>query len=204
MVRPITVLLWLLAVVGLALSPLAASEEPAEKAEAVFAGGCFWCMEPPFDAVDGVLDTTSGYSGGHITNPTYEDVIGGDSGHYEVVRITYDPALVSYERLLEVYWRNIDPLDAGGQFCDRGESYRSAIFVADAHERRMAEASRNRIGGRFKDPIKTEILEAAPFYAAEDYHQNYYQENPVRYRFYRYTCGRDARLKELWGDGAGG
>lgn len=204
MLRPIAVLLWLLLPAALVSLPLFADEQPPEEAEAVFAGGCFWCMEPPFDAVDGVLSTTSGYSGGDTENPSYEEVTGGDTGHYEVVRVTYDPAEVSYERLLEVYWRNIDPLDAGGQFCDRGDSYRAAIFVADAQERRLAEASRDRFAGRFKDPIVTEILDAATFYAAEDYHQNYYRENPVRYRFYRYTCGRDARLQELWGDEAGG
>ncbi|MCK8515124.1 peptide-methionine (S)-S-oxide reductase MsrA [Methylonatrum kenyense] len=197
-------LLWLLALGGLVPLPLLADERPDEEAEAIFAGGCFWCMEPPFDAVEGVLSTTSGYSGGDTESPSYEEVTGGDTGHYEVVRVTYDPSQVSYQRLLDVYWRNIDPLDDGGQFCDRGDSYRAAIFVADANERRLAEASRERIAERFKDPVVTEILEAAPFYPAEDYHQNYYRENPVRYRFYRATCGRDGRLRELWGDEAGG
>ncbi|MDN5849615.1 MAG: peptide-methionine (S)-S-oxide reductase MsrA [Nitrococcus sp.] len=173
-------------------------------ATATFAGGCFWCMEPPFDKLDGVKSTTSGYTGGHLKNPTYEQVSGGDTGHAEAIRIIYDPTKVSYQKLLDVFWHNIDPLDAGGAFCDRGDQYRSAIFYHTAAQKRLAEASRNKLeaSGRFKEPIVTEIVPAGPFYAAEAYHQNYYRKNPIRYKFYRFTCGRDRRLQELWGDQA--
>lgn len=179
-------------------------EGESREAVAVFAGGCFWCMEPPFDAVDGVQSTTSGYTGGHLKDPTYEQVTGEDTGHYEAVRIVYDPARVSYEELLHVFWRNIDPLDAGGQFCDRGDSYRAAIFYRNDDERILAEASRDAVAAQLDEEVVTEILPADTFYDAEDYHQNYYQENPLRYRFYRSRCGRDSRLEELWGDEAGG
>jgi peptide-methionine (S)-S-oxide reductase len=186
--------------------PATPPQEPAPgTAVAIFAGGCFWCMEAPFDAVDGVLSTTSGYTGGHVKNPTYEQVSSGTTGHMESVRVVYDPEKVGYEHLLQVFWHNVDPLDAGGQFCDRGSQYRSAIFVSDATQRRLAEASLRELeaSGRFDRPIATEIREAGPFYPAEAYHQDYYQRNPIRYRFYRSRCGRDARLKELWGDEAG-
>jgi peptide-methionine (S)-S-oxide reductase len=183
------------------------AEEPAPTpttAVATFAGGCFWCMEPPFDKLAGVTATISGYTGGHLVNPTYKQVGMGGSGHYEAVQITYDPKLVSYEKLLEVFWRNIDPLDAGGQFCDRGESYRTAIFFHDARQEALARASLANLEGRFDAPIVTPLVEASTFYPAEDYHQNYYQENPIRYKFYRRSCGRDGRLEQLWGDEAGG
>jgi peptide-methionine (S)-S-oxide reductase len=176
----------------------------AEKGQAVatFAGGCFWCMEPPYDKLDGVLATISGYTGGNTADPTYEQVLTGGTGHAEAVQVTYDPAKVSYEQLLEVFWRNVDPLDAGGQFCDRGDQYRTGIFVHDAAQRRLAEASKQALedSGRFAQPIVTEIEAAGPFYPAEDYHQDYYEKNPIRYNFYRWNCGRDARLEQLWGE----
>jgi methionine-S-sulfoxide reductase len=169
---------------------------------ATFAGGCFWCMEPPYDKLDGVLATISGYTGGDTVDPTYREVSAGGTGHAEVVQVTYDPAKVSYEQLLEVFWRNVDPLDAGGQFCDRGDQYRTAIFVHDAAQRRLAEQSKQALvdSGRFAQPVVTEIVEAATFYPAEDYHQDYYEKNPLRYKFYRWNCGRDQRLAELWGE----
>lgn len=173
----------------------------AQDAVATFAGGCFWCMEPPYDKLDGVKSTVSGFMGGHVDNPTYKQVVGGGTGHAEVVQVTYDPEVVSYEQLLEVFWRNIDPLDGGGQFCDRGDSYRSAIFAHSEAQQRAAEASKQALDGskRFDAPVVTEVHPAGEFYAAEDYHQNYYQENPLRYSFYRSRCGRDARLEALWG-----
>jgi peptide-methionine (S)-S-oxide reductase len=171
-------------------------------AVATFAGGCFWCMEPPYDKLDGVLATISGYAGGTTVDPTYREVSSGGTGHAEVVQITYDPARVTYEQLLEVFWHNVDPLDAGGQFCDRGSQYRTGIFIHDEEQRRLAEASKQALteSGRFEQPIVTEIEEAGPFYPAEDYHQDYYEKNPVRYKFYRWNCGRDQRLAELWGE----
>ena len=193
----------LLIAVTVALNPLTAR---ADKAVATFAGGCFWCMEPPYDKLDGVESTVSGYMGGHVENPTYEQVVRGGTGHAEVVQVSYDPEVVSYEELLKVFWRNIDPLDAGGQFCDRGNSYRSEIFYHTQAQKRAAEASGKRLeeSGRFDQPIATAITEAGEFYPAETYHQNYYQENPLRYKFYRWNCGRDQRLEELWGEQAGG
>ena len=171
---------------------------------ATFAGGCFWCMEPPYDKLDGVLSTISGYTGGSKADPTYREVSAGGTGHAEVVQITYDPAKVSYEQLLEVFWRNVDPLDAGGQFCDRGDQYRTGIFVHDQEQRRLAEASKQALkdSRRFEQPIVTEIEDAGTFYPAEDYHQDYYEKNPIRYKFYRWNCGRDQRLTELWGEQA--
>jgi peptide-methionine (S)-S-oxide reductase len=193
---------WLLAV------PLAAALPAAAQnlATATFAGGCFWCMEPPFDALQGVADTTSGYTGGTVLNATYRQVTAGGTGHYEAMRIRFDPAQVSYENLLEVFWRNVDPTDAGGQFCDRGESYRTAIFAHDSEQRRLAEASKARLmeSNRLAAPIVTPILDAGAFWDAENYHQDYARKNPIRYRFYRSGCGRDARLRALWGDAAGG
>lgn len=179
---------------------LAAINALADEATAVFAGGCFWCMEPPYDQLPGVLDTTSGYSGGHTGNPTYEQVTAGGTGHYEVVRVTYDPDRISYDELLAVFWRNIDPFDDRGQFCDRGSSYRAAVFYGSEAERELAEAARADIEIRFGRKVVTGILPAAPFYAAEGYHQNYYTENPLRYRYYRYGCRRDERLRQVWGD----
>ena len=171
---------------------------------AVFAGGCFWCMEPPFDALPGVRATTSGYAGGRVPNPTYEQVSAGGTGHAEVVRVIYEPSRVSYARLLDVFWRNVDPLTANRQFCDGGDQYRSAIFAMDAAQRRAADSSKAALArsGRWDDPIVTEVHDAATFHEAEEYHQDYYEKNPVRYKFYRAACGRDARLREVWGSDA--
>jgi methionine-S-sulfoxide reductase len=169
--------------------------------KALFAGGCFWCMEPPFEKLDGVISVTSGYAGGSKVDPTYQEVSAGGTGHAEAVEVVYDPARVSYERLLEVFWMNIDPTDAGGQFVDRGRQYRSAVFYLDETQRRLAEASKGKLekSGRFDRPIVTEIVPAGPFYPAEGYHQDYYRENPVRYKFYRYNSGRDQFLEKAWG-----
>lgn len=185
-------------------SAVAASAAPKQdgKSVAIFAGGCFWCMEPPYDKLDGVLSTTSGYTGGSEVNPTYKQVASGRTSHREAVRIEYDPKRVSYERLLEVFWRNIDPLDGRGQFCDKGRHYTSAIYTLDDEQFAAAQASKAELvsEGKLKGEIKTEILPAGPFYQAEDYHQDYYKKNPIRYNYYRWGCGRDARLKKLWGD----
>ncbi len=169
---------------------------------ATFAGGCFWCLESDFDKVDGVLETISGYTGGHRDNPTYKEVSAGSTGHKEALQVRYDPTKVSYEDLLHVFWKNIDPLDPYGQFCDKGEQYRSAIFYHDAEQRTLAEASKQALtaSGQFDSPITTEIVPAGAFWPAEEYHQDYYLKNPIRYKFYRYNCGRDQRLKSLWGD----
>ena len=172
---------------------------PAKTATATFAGGCFWCVEADFDKVAGVVSTTSGYIGGRTPNPTYEDVVRGGTGHAEAVEIVYDPAKVSYEKLLDVLWHNIDPLVKDRQFCDRGDQYRTVIFYHGDAQKTAAEASKKTVEARFKQPIETEIVAAGPFTKAEDYHQDYYQKNPVRYKFYRFNCGRDARLEELWG-----
>jgi peptide-methionine (S)-S-oxide reductase len=162
-------------------------------------------MEPPFDRLDGVISTISGYTGGSVQNPTYEQVSAGRTGHTEAVQVTYDPSKVTYEKLLDVFWHNIDPTVKDRQFCDIGSQYRSGIFVHDAEQRRLAEASKASLerGKPFKGAIVTEIANAGAFYPAEDYHQDYYLKNPVRYRYYRAGCGRDARLKELWGERAG-
>jgi peptide-methionine (S)-S-oxide reductase len=176
-----------------------------ETALATFAGGCFWCMEPPYDRINGVLSTTSGYAGGPERNPTYRQVAGGETGHAEVVQVAYDPLRVSYEELLRVFWRNIDPFAVDRQFCDAGRQYRSAIFVHDDAQRAAAEASLRDVAERFDQPIATQIEPVGDtFHAAEEYHQDYYQKNPLRYRFYRSGCGRDRRLQEIWGDDAGG
>jgi peptide-methionine (S)-S-oxide reductase len=190
--------------------PLASAQERTEAAPppppgmavATFAGGCFWCMEPPFDKTAGVVSTTSGYTGGTKPGATYREVSSGTTGHAEAVRVVYDPHKVTYDKLVEVFWRNVDPLDAGGQFCDRGNEYRTSIFVHDAEQRRVAEQSRRSLteSKRFGKPIVTEIVDAGPFFVAEEYHQDYYVKNPTQYRFYRWNCGRDARLKELWGN----
>jgi len=168
---------------------------------ATFGGGCFWCMEPPFDALPGVVSTTSGYMGGTVRNPTYEQVSAGGTRHVEVVQVVFDPARVSYARLLEVFWRNVDPLTPNRQFCDGGDQYRSAIFHHDEAQGEAARTSKATLeqSGRFRKPIVTELVAAAPFYPAEAYHQDYYMKNPIRYKFYRGRCGRDDRLEELWG-----
>jgi peptide-methionine (S)-S-oxide reductase len=178
---------------------------PPGQAVAIFAGGCFWCMEPPFDKLPGVTATISGYTGGRKVNPTYGEVSAGGTGHAEAVEVIYDPKKVSYEKLLEVFWLNIDPTVKDQQFCDHGHQYRTGIFYSDDAQRRAAEASRAAVekSKPFKEPIVTPIEMASTFYPAEEYHQDYYLKNPVRYNFYRTSCGRDARLKELWGDKAG-
>ena len=168
---------------------------------ATFAGGCFWCMEPPFDKLDGVISTTSGYTGGHQKAPTYREVSRGGTGHAEAVQVIYDPERISYTELLDTYWHNIDPTSANGQFCDRGDPYRSEIFYHNEAQLQLAVSSRQALekSKPFREPVVTGISQATDFYPAEDYHQDYYQMNPVRYTFYRYGCGRDKRLEELWG-----
>src|SRR5262245_34588204 len=188
------------AAIGMAAAqPASAPAAAGQRAVATFAGGCFWCVEADFDKVKGVISTTSGYIGGHTPNPTYKQVSGGSTGHAEAVEIVYDPTVVSYEKLLRHFWRNIDPLAKDRQFCDAGSEYRSAIFVHDAEQRRLAETSKKEIeqSGRFKSPIQTQIVQAAQFYKAEDYHQDFYLKNPTKYKFYRFNCGRDRRLEEL-------
>jgi|SRR3989344_1216526 len=186
---------------GVALA--ASATEPVAQgkatATAIFAGGCFWCMEPPYDKLPGVVATTSGYSGGQKVNPTYEQVSAGDTGHIEAVQIVFDPKKIGYEKLLEVFWRNVDPLDKGGQFCDRGSTYTTAIFYQSEEQKKLAEQSKATIEKKLGKAVVTAIRPAATFYAAEDYHQDYYQKNPLRYKYYRYSCGRDRRLEELWG-----
>ena len=176
--------------------------ENGNLAKATFAGGCFWCMEPPFDKLPGVVSTTSGYTGGKKLNPTYREVSDGDTGHAEAVQIVYDPAKISYQQLLNVFWRNIDPTVKDQQFCDHGSQYRTGIFVHDDMQKKQADAAKAALlkSKPFKADIVTEITAASTFYPAEDYHQDYYLKNPVKYKFYRFNCGRDARLKELWGE----
>jgi peptide-methionine (S)-S-oxide reductase len=174
---------------------------PTTTARAIFAGGCFWCVESDFDKVEGVLSTTSGYTGGTVANPTYEQVSSKRTGHAEVVEIVFDPAKVSYEKLVEHFWRTTDPTMKDRQFCDAGTPYRNAIFPVDAAQMQAALASRAALekSKPFKEPIVTEIVAATAFYPAEEYHQNYYKKNPLRYQYYRSSCGRDARVKQLWG-----
>jgi len=178
---------------------LASFAQSENKASAVFAGGCFWCMEPPYDKTEGVLSTTSGYTGGTAKTAKYEVVSSGGTGHLESVKVEYDPSKVSYEKLLNVYWHNIDPFDDRGQFCDKGDQYKSAIFYGNEEEKALAEKSKKAMEENLGHEIVTKILPAKEFYAAEDYHQDYYKNNPLHYKFYRYACGRDARLKEVWG-----
>ena len=182
------------------------SEDKAAKPEtvetAIFAGGCFWCVESDFDHVPGVIETISGYSGGHLDNPTYRDVVSETTGHREVVKVTYDPSKVSYEELLDVFWRSVDPTDPDGQFCDRGESYSTAIYTMDEDQQSLATMSSAKAMDALGAKIATVIEPASMFYPAEDYHQNYYKKNPVRYKVYRLGCRRDARVQALWGDEA--
>jgi peptide-methionine (S)-S-oxide reductase len=206
-------LLPLLLAAGTALAAAAAAQDSGETkagessvsqeglASAIFAGGCFWCMEPPYDKLEGVVSTTSGYIGGETPDPTYEEVSAGNTGHAEVVKVVYDPAKVGYAELLNIFWHNIDPLTANAQFCDHGSQYRSAIFYMGEEQERLAKESKKALeaSGWFDQPIVTEIVPASEFYAAEDYHQDYYEKNPIRYKFYRYACGRDQRLEEVWG-----
>lgn len=186
-----------------ALMAVAAAQEPSSSAmklrSAVFAGGCFWCVEEAFDKVAGVTETTSGYTGGTVVNPTYEEVVAGGTAHAEAVLVRYDSSKVSYDTLLDVFWRNIDPFDAGGQFCDRGGSYRSGIFYNGEKQKALAVKSKKSIEERFGKPVATEIERLGPFYPAEMYHQNYHEENPLRYKLYKWNCGRAQRLEEIWG-----
>jgi peptide methionine sulfoxide reductase msrA/msrB len=196
--RILVVLIAVIAVV--AMNNVARAEEKLEKA--IFAGGCFWCMEPPFEKLDGVEEVISGYTGGHKENPTYDEVSAGTTGHLESVQIIYDPSKVTYEELLDVFWRQIDPTDAGGSFADRGTQYTSAIFYLNEEQKGLAEKSKEELArsGRFEKKIVTEIRPAGEFYRAEDYHQDYYKRNPIRYKIYRYGSGRDKFLDRVWGD----
>jgi peptide-methionine (S)-S-oxide reductase len=173
----------------------------AATAKATFAGGCFWCMEPPYDKLPGVISTTSGYMGGKTRNPTYEQISTGTTGHAEVVQVEYDPSKVTYQKLLDVFWHNVDPTQRDGQFCDHGSQYRTGIFYHNEEQKKLAEASKAALqkGKPFKGEIVTEITAAPEFYRAEEYHQDFYKKNPARYKLYRTGCGRDARLQALWG-----
>ena len=204
MVTPIVRLLAAIGLLGLLAAGAAAqgtAPSDSHLKKAIFAGGCFWCMEHPFDEIPGVVSVTSGYSGGSKANPTYEEVSSGATGHAEAVQVVYDPAKVSYQKLVDVFWHNIDPLTANAQFCDHGTQYRSAIFYTDDEQKRVAETSKEAIAKshRFDKPIVTQIVAATTFWPAEGYHQHYYKTHPVQYKFYRYNCGRDQRLEELWG-----
>ena len=194
-----------LALPAAAQTPPAAPQDKPVVEYATFAAGCFWCVEAAFDPVPGVLSTTSGFTGGTKKNPSYEEVSAGGTGHAEAVQVAYDPSKVTYAQLLQVFWHNVDPLTPNAQFCDHGEQYRSAIFVANAEQRRLAEESKRQLEAskRFDKPVVTQIVPTSAFYPAEEYHQDYYRKNPVRYHYYRFACGRDARLKALWGKDAG-
>ena len=173
----------------------------ATTGKAYFAGGCFWCMEEAFEKVEGVLSVTSGYMGGRVANPSYEEVSAGRTGHAESVEVVYDPAKVSYQKLLDAFWRNVDPITLNAQFCDHGSQYRSAVFFQTDEEKRASDTSKQAIeqSKRFTEPIVTQIVTASQFYPAEEYHQDFYKKNPMRYKFYKYNCGRAQRLEELWG-----
>ncbi len=199
---PVLGLLALSGLLMLGMNGAASGDAPkTDLAKATFAGGCFWCMEPPFDKLDGVVSTTSGYTGGRVPTPTYEKVSAGGTGHAEAVEILYDPSQISYAELLDVFWRNIDPTTPDRQFCDKGDQYRTAIYYHDQEQKRLAEQSRRSLehSKPFQQPIVTQIAAASEFYLAEEYHQDFYRKNPLRYKVYRYACGRDQRLEELWG-----
>jgi len=190
---PLKILCFLL----LTTLPLVSQAEPAK---AYFAGGCFWCMESNYQDLEGVLDVVSGFTGGELKNPSYK---GSHQGHYEAVEVTYDPAVISYDELLTLFWHGIDPFDSKGQFCDKGPSYRSAVFTSNNAERKLANKSRDEVNARFPDQaVATEILDAGAFWPVEEGHQDYYMKNPVRYKYYRWNCGRDQRVKEIWGEDA--
>ena len=191
----------LLMIIPFTLASSNAAPGSDTKAKAYFAGGCFWCMEEAFEQVDGALWVFSGYMGGNVANPTYEQVSAGRTGHAEAVEVTYNPEKVSYQQLLDAFWRNVDPLTPNAQFCDHGSQYRSAVFYATDEEKRLAEASKTAIeqAKKFPAPIVTELVPASTFYQAEDYHQDYYKKNPFRYKYYKYSCGRAKRLEALWG-----
>jgi peptide-methionine (S)-S-oxide reductase len=203
-----TALRWAIAMILTLVTPsavdMAIAQTPppasASLAKAYFAGGCFWCMEEAFEKVDGVVDTVSGYMGGTVKNPSYEEVSSGRTGHAESVEVRYDPAKVTYTQLLETFWRNVDPITPDAQFCDHGNQYRSAIFYQSDEEKRAAEGSKRAIeqSKRFSTPVVTELTAASEFYPAEEYHQDFYKKNPVRYKFYKFTCGRAQRLETLW------
>ena len=191
---------WLAPLALVAGITAAAAHSPSGKTEtAIFAGGCFWCVEEAFEKVPGVSSAVSGYTGGTVANPTYEQVASKATGHAEAVQVTFDPGKVSYQQLVDWFWHNIDPVDAKGQFCDKGSPYRSAIYYQGEAQKKVAEASKEALKGRFKQPIATEITAASTFYPAEDYHQDYYKKNSLRYQYYKYGCGRAQRLEQIWG-----
>ncbi len=195
----LTVAIFLIGAWNLQSTSQAAADSTVSKA--YFAGGCFWCMEEAFEKVEGVLSATSGYMGGKVANPSYEEVSAGRTGHAESVEVVYDPAKVSYQKLLDAFWRNVDPITPNAQFCDHGSQYRSAVFVQTDEEKRTADTSKQVIeqSKRFTELIVTQIVLAPPFYPAEEYHQDFYKKNPIRYKLYKYNCGRAKRLEELWG-----
>lgn len=199
--RLILLIVGLLFCMPFALTSSPDASSTVTKAKAYFAGGCFWCMEEAFEQVEGVLWVFSGYMGGNVANPTYEQVSGGRTGHAEAVEVTYDPEKVTYQQLLDAFWGNVDPLTPNAQFCDHGSQYRSAVFYSTDEEKQLAEASKAAIENakNFPSPIVTELVPAATFYQAEDYHQDYYKKNPFRYKYYKYNCGRAKRLQALWG-----
>lgn len=188
-----------LAVALALIAGMAMPAPAAERATAIFAGGCFWCVEADFDKLPGVISTISGYTGGTVANPTYGQVSAGGTGHAEAVEVVYDPAKVTYAQLLDYFWHHVDPTVKDRQFCDNGHQYRTAIFVANEEERKLAEASKQKVAKELGKTIYTEIDKAGPFYKAEDYHQDYYEKNPAKYKFYRWSCGRDQRIEQVWG-----
>ncbi|MCC5900896.1 MAG: peptide-methionine (S)-S-oxide reductase MsrA [Halomonas sp.] len=201
--RPLT--LCVIAAASLVSASIQAQSNQAQpNAVATFAGGCFWCMEPPYDRQAGVISTSSGYTGGERENPTYQEIGRGDTGHAQAVEVIFNPEEISYAQLLEIFWYNVDPFAINQQFCDVGTQYRSAIFYHDDEQRELAEATKAEIEQRFDREVATQIVPASEFWEAEEYHQAYYQKNPLRYRFYRHNCGRDNRLEEIWGERAGG
>ncbi len=187
--------------VSIFINTVNAADDNTSTAIATFAGGCFWCMEPPFDKLNGVISTTSGYIGGHVKNPSYQQVTAGTTGHTEAVQIVFNPEKISYAKLLDVFWRNIDPTTTKGQFCDRGPQYRPGIFYHNESQQKLANSSKQELqaNGPFDKPIVAEITMAGTFYPAEEYHQDYYLKNPLRYKFYRFNCGRDQFLSKYWG-----
>ena len=195
--------LLLLAVVSFSARGQTSQKTAVQLETAIFSAGCFWCIQHPFDELKsaGVSSAVVGYTGGHTPNPTYPEVSAGGTGHRESIEVKFDPQRISYEKLLTIFWQNIDPYDANGQFCDKGESYKSTIYYTSESQKKLAEQSIINLqrSGKLKGKVATQILPAKPFFPAEDYHQEYYQKNPIRYKFYRYSCGRDKRLKEVWG-----
>ena len=200
---PLSMLMFAILLVGAwTAQPTSRAATDATPSKAYFAGGCFWCMEEAFEKVEGVLSATSGYMGGRVANPSYEEVSAGRTGHAESVEVVYDPSRVSYQKLLEAFWHNVDPLTPNAQFCDHGSQYRSAIFYQTDEEKRASETSKQALeqSKRFTEPIVTQIVQASQFYPAEEYHQDFYKKNPIRYKFYKYNCGRAQRLETLWGN----